>query len=98
MRCRTPFGAYEAIEQQLNPRLKAVMDTDEFARALSIAHTWRDVVGRAVGSVNVRLLHAVSMPSNSDVTRLSRHIGELDREVRMLRHELTHRDGGSHVS
>lgn len=94
MQLPSPVDLYKTIEQHLNPRLHEVMNTDEFAQALSAVHTGRAVIGRAIGGANVWLLHAVNMPAKSDITRLSRHMGELDREVRMLRHELDQREGG----
>jgi hypothetical protein len=34
------------------------------------------------------LLHAYNLPAGTDISRLSRQLGELDREVRQLRLEL----------
>lgn len=96
MHVPSPFDLYKSVEQQLNPRLHEVMNTDEFAQALSAVHTGRAVIGRALGGANVWLLHAVNMPAKSDINRLTRHMGELDREVRMLRHEIE-REGGHHA-
>ena len=90
----SPFDVYRTIEQRLDARLQEAMDSEEFAQALGLVHTCASAVARAVGSVNDWALHAVNMPATSDITRLTRHVGELDREVRMLRHELSRGDGG----
>ncbi|WP_206486840.1 hypothetical protein [Rhodococcus sp. KRD162] len=93
----SPFALYSTIEQHVNPRLQDALDTDEFAQALRVVHTCRRTVGRMVGNANTWALHAVNMPARSDISRLTRHVGELDREVRKLRLALSSREDGFHV-
>jgi hypothetical protein len=48
----------------------------------------RSSAGDQAGRVSACLLHACNLPAGTDISRLRRQLGELDREVRQLRLEL----------
>jgi phage host-nuclease inhibitor protein Gam len=76
---------YDAIEKRLAPRLEAFVRTSHYAQLSAILVEARTAVAATVDGVAARVLHAVNLPAGTDVNRLHRQIGELDREVRQLR-------------
>jgi len=88
MRRPSVRAAYDALEHEVEPRLEALVRTAGFAQASALVADIRSSVGTSVDSWIARVLHAVNLPAGTDVQRLGRRIGELDREVRLLRLEL----------
>jgi phage host-nuclease inhibitor protein Gam len=84
----TVRGAYDAIERMLAPRLEALVRTQQYAQVTALLAGARSSAGAQVGSVAACLLHAYNLPASTDISRLSRQLGELDREVRQFRLEL----------
>lgn len=84
----TVRGAYDAIERVLAPRLEALVRTNQYAKVSAFLAGARSSAGAQADSVATRLLHAACLPAATDISRLRRQIGELDREVRQLRLEL----------
>jgi hypothetical protein len=85
----TVRGAYDAIEQMLAPRLEALVRTQQYAQVTALLAGARSSAGAQGGSVAACLLHVCNLPAGTDISRLGRQLGELDREVRQLRLELT---------
>ena len=81
-------GAYDAIERGLAPRLEALVRTKQYAKVTALLVGARSSAGAQAGSVASCLLHACNLPAGTDISRLRRQLGELDREVRQLRLEL----------
>jgi hypothetical protein len=88
MRLPSLRGAYDAIERELEPRLEALTRGTGFAQVSAFIAETRSAVGARTDAWNARVLHSVNLPAGTDITRLRRQIGELDREVRVLRLEL----------
>lgn len=88
MNAPTMRGAYDAIERMLAPRLEALVRTQQYAQVTALLAGARSSAGAQAGSVAACLLHACNLPASTDISRLSRQLGELDREVRQLRLEL----------
>jgi hypothetical protein len=84
----TVRGAYDAIERILAPRLEALVRTKQYAKVTAVVAGARSSAGAQAGSVAAYLLHACNLPAGTDISRLGRQLGELDREVRELRLEL----------
>ena len=82
------YEAYDAIEKRLAPRLEAFVRTGHYAELSAILAKARATVAATLDGVAARVLHGVNLPAATDVKRLRRQIGELDREVRQLRLEL----------
>ena len=85
-------GAYDAVEREVAPRIEALVRTRQFAQASAWIAQARAAAGGRLDAVNARLLHAVNLPAGTDIKRLQRQTGELDREVRRLTLELAARD------
>jgi hypothetical protein len=81
-------GAYDTIERMLAPRLEALVRTKQYAKVTAVVAGARSSAGAQAGSVAACLLHACNLPAGTDISRLGRQLGELDREVRELRLEL----------
>ena len=80
--------AYDAIERRLAPRLDALVRSSRYVGLSATLAGTRATTTGSIGDLTARLLHAVNLPAGTDVKRLRRQIGELDREVRQLRLEL----------
>ena len=76
--------AYNAIDKQLTPIVESVVHSEEFATTTSLVAKARRQVGRGIDGVGARLWHLVNLPAGTDVKRLRRQLGSLDREVRQL--------------
>lgn len=79
---------YDAVEAQITPRVESAVHSPEFAAAVTVVVRARAQVGRGIDSVNARLWHLINLPAGTDVKRLRRQLGSLDREVRQLAMEL----------
>lgn len=82
------YEAYDAIEKRLAPRLEAFVRTGHYAELGAIVAKARATLAATRNGVAARVLHTVNLPAGTDVRRLHRQIGELDREVRQLRLQL----------
>ena len=85
-------GAYDAVEREVAPRIEALVRTRQFAQASAWIVQARAAAGGRLDAVNARLLHAVNLPAGTDIKRLQRQAGELDRDVRRLTLQLAARD------
>lgn len=88
MNVPTVRSAYDAIERMLAPRLEALVRTQQYAQVTALLAGARSSISAQVSSMAACLLHAYNLPASTDISRLSRQLGELDREVRQLRLEL----------
>ncbi|TNM39592.1 hypothetical protein FHP29_11985 [Nocardioides albidus] len=79
---------YNAIEQTASPLLSSVIRTEEFARVAAAVTVVNKKVRTEVEQLQARCWHAVNLPAGTDVQRLRRQLGALDREVRLLTIEL----------
>jgi hypothetical protein len=84
----TVRGAYDAIQRGIAPRLDALVRTKQYAKVTAFLVGARSSAGDQAGTVSACLLHACNLPARTDISRLRRQLGELDREVRQLRLEL----------
>ena len=76
--------AYNAVERNVSPRVETLVHSDEFAQMSAlIAHT-RRLAGTRVNAMAASVWHLMNLPASTDVQRLRRQVGELDREVRRL--------------
>ena len=82
------YEAYDAIEKRLAPRLEAFVRKGYYAELSAILAKARATVAATLDGVAARALRTVNLPAGTDVRRLHRQIGELDREVRQLRLQL----------
>jgi len=80
--------AYDAVERNVSPRVEAVVHSDEFATMTAVIASTRQVAGSQVNGVAARVLHLFNLPARSDIQRLRRQVGAVDREVRRLNLQL----------
>ncbi len=84
----TVRDVYDAMERRLAPRLDALVRSSRYVQLTAAFVGTRATTTGTIGELTARLLHAVNLPAGTDVKRLRRQIGELDREVRQLRLQL----------
>jgi hypothetical protein len=75
---------YDAIDTTLAPRMTTLVHSSQFASATAAAAATRRRVGGQVDAITALVLHLLNLPARSDIDRLRRQIGMLDREVRRL--------------
>ena len=75
---------YDGIERQLSPRTEALIGSQVFGTVLGFAtrskRTVRDRITRATAST----WHLLNLPAGSDVSRILREIGAVNRQIRIL--------------
>ena len=84
--------AFNAVEGNLSPRIEAVVHSDDFTQMAAVIARTRRLAGNRVNSVTTRVWHLMNLPASTDVQRLRRQVGELDREVRRLSLQLDRDD------
>jgi hypothetical protein len=75
---------FDALERGAAGPLERAVGTGAFADALAIVMKTQRRVRTTAERHSRRFLHAWNLPAASDVSRLSRRIAELEREVRKL--------------
>ncbi|HET9690216.1 MAG TPA: hypothetical protein VFP61_03630 [Acidimicrobiales bacterium] len=76
--------AYDRVEGVVSPAVEQVVRTTGFARVVAAAATSSAATRRGVRALSTRWLHQLNLPAATDVTRMRRELGALDREVRRL--------------
>lgn len=76
--------AYDAIEGELAPRIEALIRDEKFLRRGGAVARGRKRLRERIDRTSARLWHLLNLPAGSDVRRLRKQIGELDRELRLL--------------
>jgi hypothetical protein len=80
---------YDAVERTVGPRVEALVRTGEVAHATALLARARRLVGKQINAVTAGVWHVANLPAGTDVQRLRVQIGQLDRDVRRLRLQLT---------
>lgn len=83
-----PRSLYDRFEELAAPVANSLTRTDGFAQAAALFANMNKVVRSEVDSLAARAWHAVNLPAGTDVQRLQKQLGSLDREVRLLSLEL----------
>ena len=76
--------AFNAVERNVSPRVESLVHSDEFAQMTVLIARTRRLDGKRVNAIAASAWHLVNLPASTDVQRLRRQVGELDREVRRL--------------
>jgi len=76
--------AFNAVEGNLSPRIEALVHSDEFTQMSAVIARTRRLTGKRVNAIAASVWHLLNLPASTDVQRLRRQVGELDREVRRL--------------
>jgi hypothetical protein len=76
--------AYNAVERNVSPRVETLVHSDEFAQMSALIARTRRLAGTRANAMAASVWHLMNLPASTDVQRLRRQVGELDREVRRL--------------
>ena len=79
---------FDALEQQLSPRLEALVQSEQFAVAVGLMARVQRAVEGEMSRRTRQLLHRVNLPAGTDVSRILNEIGQLRVQVRELSAEL----------
>jgi hypothetical protein len=80
--------SWSAIERELSPRVDALVGTSDFGRAVGILTGVNAFARRRAAAAVGRIWHLLNLPTGTDVARLRREVGALDRELRRLAMQL----------
>ena len=83
--------SYDAVERAVAPQAEALVHTGQFAQVTAALFGVRRAVANGVNGVAARVWHLVNLPAGTDVNRLRKQIGALDRDVRRLSLQLEQR-------
>jgi hypothetical protein len=76
--------AFNAVERSVSPRVESLVHSEEFAQMTALIARTRRLTGKRVNAIAASAWHLMNLPASTDVQRLRRQVGELDREVRRL--------------
>lgn len=79
---------FDALEQQLSPRLETLVQSEQFAVAIGLAARVQRAVEGELARTTRRVLHRLNLPAGTDVSRILNEIGQLRVQVRELAAEL----------
>lgn len=71
-------------EQRIAPRVTQLVHSDAFAKALGLSIELRRTIESRIEPYSRSLLHALNLPSASDVHRLHGQLADLERDVQAL--------------
>lgn len=75
---------FDSAERAAGAPLESVMNGAGFNEALVLALRLRTGLGRLAARTSSRFLHLWNLPSYGDVRRLSKQLGEMERQLRAL--------------
>ncbi|HEU4840115.1 MAG TPA: hypothetical protein VFT09_01705 [Ilumatobacteraceae bacterium] len=79
---------FDALEQQLSPRIEALVQSEQFAVVVGLAARVQRVIEGEMARSTRRVLHRLNLPAGTDVSRILNEIGQLRVQVRELSNEL----------
>lgn len=80
--------AFDAVENAVGPRTEEWVRQAPFATAVVVAQRTSVALSGFVEAESRKAWHRLNLPAGTDVRRLRRQVGDLDREVRLLRETL----------
>lgn len=75
---------YDKVDKEVSPKVTDVVQSDTFNVVNGLVVKARKTVGRQIAGATAQLWHLVNLPAGTDVKRLRKQVGSLDREVRRL--------------
>ena len=79
---------FNTAERAVAARVEPLVQSGEFATAMSRYVAINRRVGRTVSKVTGGVLHLVNIPTTSDVARLHEHLNAVDKQLSLLTREL----------
>jgi hypothetical protein len=80
--------AYDRLERAVTPHADAMVRSHGFAQVTGFVTGTKAALRGTADSIAARAWHLINLPAGTDVQRLRQQVGALDREVRLLSHEL----------
>jgi hypothetical protein len=77
--------AFDAVEGAVGPLVEQGVQASAFSTTVVLKQRTTSVVTALAERRTRQLWHLLNLPAGSDVRRLRRQLGDLDREVRLLR-------------
>ena len=75
---------YDGIERQLSPRTEALIGSQVFGTVLGFATRSERTVRARITRATASTWHLLNLPAGSDVSRILREIGAVNRQLRIL--------------
>jgi hypothetical protein len=75
---------FDVADRAVGPRLEGLVKTEGFAIAVGLLMRTRAEIQKRTERHTRRMLHLMNLPAGSDITRLMRQIGELERQIQEL--------------
>jgi len=79
---------FSVAERAVAARVEPLVQSGEFATAMSRYVAINRRVGRTLSNVTGGVLHLVNIPTTTDVARLHEHLNAVDRQLSILTREL----------
>lgn len=79
---------YDGIERQLSPAADSLVGSQAFGSVLGLGMRSRRAVSEQIGRVTGGVLHLLNLPAATDVSRILREIGALNKQIRILQVEI----------
>jgi len=79
---------FTVAERAVAARVEPLVQSGEFATAMSKYVAINRRVGRTLSNVTGGVLHLVNIPTTTDVARLHEHLNAVDRQLSILTREL----------
>jgi len=84
---------FNVAERAIAARVEPLVQSGEFATAMSRYVAINRRVGRTVSKLTGGVLHLVNIPTTTDVARLHEHLNAVDRQLSLLTRELNTKSG-----
>jgi len=76
---------FDAVESAVGPLVEQAVQASAFSSTVVLKQRTRSALGGLAERRTRQLWHLLNLPAGTDVGRLRRQVGDLDREVRLLR-------------
>ena len=81
---------FDAVDGIVTPQLEALVRTEQFSKELGRVGKAQAFLESQARDVSAKMWHVLNLPAGSDISRLRKQLGALDREVRRLTLQLEH--------
>jgi hypothetical protein len=88
---------FDAVEGHAGRRLQSGVNRDDFLDAVTVARRLEGAIGRRAEDVSTTVLHLLNIPARRDVRRAMAQLTRIERELRVLSHELHEQRSSLHA-
>lgn len=79
---------YNSVEKLAAPRANDLTRSPEFARAVALVGGVNRAVRKRLNRATTRAWHTINLPTGTDLQRVKKQLGAMDRQIRLLTLEL----------